>query len=121
MNFGGATVLVLRNVTAPTSPRRNRELFGSNWSRYYFMQDLLNGDSGSFIMINATDALVDPYSPLRFGLQNAFDGDPATSFVANAEGTFMDIRFDVTLDHTISRVAIINGYAKSAELYEANI
>jgi len=91
------------------TPRRNGQLFGGNWSTYYFLRDLLDGIRSSLI-ITASNSLVDPDSPLRHSLQNAFDGDPATSFIANDENDFMRIMFS-RADLPISKLAVINGHA----------
>jgi hypothetical protein len=73
------------------------------------------------ITISASDCLVDPQIPLRYGIQNAFDGDPATSFVENTEDDLMIIEFQVfTLNDTICQIAIINGYAQNETLYNNN-
>jgi len=74
------------------------------------------------ISISASDCLVDDKSPLKYGLQNAFDGDPSTSFVENTEDDLMKIKFDIlALEvNNINMVSIINGYALSNELYKKN-
>ena len=91
-----------------SAQQRNDRLFGHNESRYYFLTDLLNGIR-SPIKISASDSLVDPDSPLRYSLQNAFDGDPSTSFVANAQDELLSI----SIGYTIRGIAIINGHTRS--------
>ena len=83
------------------------------------------------IDITASDCLVDSRSPLRYSLQSAFDGNPATSYVANTRDSLLSIHFDyVYIDSALGwvyrpiedmrRIAIINGYAQNRELYFAN-
>lgn len=56
--------------------------------------------------------------PLKYGLQNAFDGNPATSFVENTEDDLMKI--NVWLGKPTDKMAIINGYAANQKLYSFN-
>jgi hypothetical protein len=71
------------------------------------------------IQIGASGCLVDPQIPLRYGIQNAFDGDPATSFVENTETDFLWISIGIGNTFT-GEIAIINGYAQNRSLYYAN-
>jgi hypothetical protein len=66
--------------------------------------------------IFGSDCLVDVKSPLRYGLQSAFDGDPATSYVENTEDDLMKIE----VFPRIRKMAIINGFAQTPALYDAN-
>jgi len=102
------------------TPRRNGQLFGGNQLRYYLIEDLRVGNLSSFITIRASDALVDPDSPLRHGLQSAFDGDPSTSFVANAENGLLEIIDTSGKIFTVNRLAIINGCARDMSSYRNN-
>jgi hypothetical protein len=73
------------------------------------------------IEISASSYLVDPNIPFRYGLQNAFDGDPATSYVENTEDDFIEIEFSGIYRYGyINKIAIINGYALNATLYNNN-
>jgi len=73
------------------------------------------------IEITASPALVDPDSPLRHGLQNAFDGNPATAFVANAENDILGISLrGRNLFASTRKIAIINGCAQSMTSYRNN-
>lgn len=72
-----------------------------------------------YIFIQASDCLVDENIPLRYSLQNAFDGDPSTSYVENTRDDLMKIEIDHDYKKT-EKVAIINGYAQSAGLYTQN-
>jgi hypothetical protein len=76
---------------------------------------LPDGDS---ITISASDCLVDEKSPLKYSIQNAFDGDPATSFVENTDDDLMRIEVHIPLYNP--KIAIINGYAQNSSLYKLN-
>lgn len=69
------------------------------------------------IMINASNFLWDLKNPLKYGLQNAFDGNPATSYVENTEDDLMMIEF---LTDLYGEMRIINGYAANERLYKNN-
>ena len=70
------------------------------------------------ISIDASTYLFDPKCPLRYSIQNAFDGDPATSYVENTEDDL--ILVEIGVSGNISRLAIINGYASNEYYYKVN-
>lgn len=70
------------------------------------------------IIIEASDYLWDEKAPLKYALCNAFDGNPATSFVENTEDDLIQI--DIWLGKTVDKMAIINGYAQNESLYFHN-
>jgi hypothetical protein len=103
--------------------------FGFGGSYYMLMKDIeknLNSNDTDyiakncpFIEISASSCLVDPNMPLRYSLQNAFDGDPATSYVENTEDDLMKIQLSLN-PFQVQRFAIINGYAQNMTLYKKN-
>jgi len=100
-----------------TAPMRNGQLFGGNWSRYYFINDLLNGIRSPIrINIDGSHCLVDPDIPLRHSLQNAFDGDLSTALVAIPAEELMSI----SIGHTISGIAIINSHTNDIVAQRGN-
>ncbi|MDR2836166.1 MAG: hypothetical protein LBV69_08255 [Bacteroidales bacterium] len=75
------------------------------------------------IMIRASDCLLDNNVPLKYSLQNAFDNNPSTSYVENAENDFMYIDFFTREEKALfstTAFAIINGYAQNNSLYYSN-
>ena len=63
--------------------------------------------------------LIDEERPFMYTIQNAFDGESATSYVEDSE----DDGISITVTEAggkISRIGILNGYAKSESLYAAN-
>jgi hypothetical protein len=99
--------------------KRNGQIYGSSSCEYYFMDDLLNGNR-SPVRITASNCLVDPDVPLRYSLQNAFDGEPSTSYVENTEDNLIYIDLLYTNYREIKQIAIINGYAQNRDLYIKN-
>lgn len=74
--------------------------------------------------IYADDFLYDKNDPLRYGLFNAFDGDPSTSFVEDSEDNLLYIEisdsYDKGFPNGFSEFKIINGYAQNEDLYKKN-
>jgi hypothetical protein len=102
--------------------RQKGQLFGTVKGWYYLMEEALKKAAGKehlVIEIYASNCLVDPNIPLRYGLQNAFDGDPSTSYVENTRDDLIEIKLALK-DITSKKIAIINGYAQDMPLYKDN-
>lgn len=70
--------------------------------------------------------LLDKNNPFKYSAQNAYDGDPSTSYVEDTEDDLFEIRFELN-EHEkefenikIVGFNIINGYSASNELYLSN-
>ena len=87
---------------------------------YYDIRDLLEGETDKYIRIESSDYLVDSKSPLKYSIQNAFDGNPATSYVENTEDDLMKVIFQYRGQYYVKRIGIINGYAANKNLYNSN-
>ena len=87
----------------------------TEYSEYLLGFALKNWD---YINIYASDFLWDLNDPLKYGLQNAFDGNPATSYVENTEDDLFEIKIYDAKYHPL--FAIINGYAQNEKLYMDN-
>lgn len=86
-------------------------------------EEISNARSKDEIKVDASPFLFDPKCPLRYSIQNAFDGDPATSYVENTEDDLMRITFrrlNNIRTNLKTTFAIINGYATNKDLYVAN-
>ena len=81
-------------------------------------EEISSARSKDEIKVDASTYLFDPKCPLRYSIQNAFDGDPATSFVENTEDDL--ILVEIGVSGNISRLAIINGYASNEYYYKVN-
>jgi hypothetical protein len=102
---------------------RKGQLYGYSGCTYYSMNDaILMARAGNYsaIRITASDCLVDPNIPLRYSLQNAFDGDPSTSYVENTDDDLMEFDLVYANYEEIKKIAIINGYAQNMDLYIRN-
>jgi hypothetical protein len=96
---------------------------GSVYGYYYLMEEALKKAADkeySVIEIRASSCLIDPKIPLRYGLQNAFDGDPSTNYVENTENDLIWIDLSYARYKEIEQIAIINGYAQDMDLYIKN-
>ena len=95
----------------------------STWfSKYNIKDDITSAWSKEGINIQASESLFDPKCPLKYSIQNAFDGNPATSFMENTEDDLMQCIFrkiNIRKDLQI-KFAIINGYTSDVFFYKAN-
>ena len=76
-------------------------------------------DSDKYIRIAASSYLFDPQSPLKYSIQNALDGNPATSYVENTEDDLFLLEIG-TGNGDVTELALINGYAQNKNLYLYN-
>lgn len=62
--------------------------------------------------------LIEKSRPFKYTIQNAFDGNPATSYVEDTE----DNKFEISISagSQCKKIKIINGYAQSESLYKSN-
>lgn len=89
-----------------------------DFSKYKIKENILSAWSKNRINIQASHCLFDSKCPLKYCIQNAFDGNPATSYVENTEDdTFL---IEIGVSGNIEKLAIINGYALNESLYKAN-
>ncbi|MGN0728829.1 NADase-type glycan-binding domain-containing protein [Treponema sp.] len=99
-------------------------VYGGCEARYCLLDTCITSDfKASYenaIRIRFSDFLWDEKNPLHYSLQNAFDGNPATSYVENTEDDLMKIEFQHIEEYNVTGLAIINGYAASEKLYLNN-
>jgi hypothetical protein len=119
---------------------RKGRLYGSTEAVYYWLRYTpedgfikcgflgVFGDEERFpydeaIQIHASNCLVDKAVPLKYSLQNAFDHNPATSYVENTDDDLAAIYVIKTLSNnlfTSTAFSMINGYAQNSTLYYNN-
>ena len=75
-------------------------------------------DNDRRVRIQASDYLFDSRCPFKYSIQNAFDGNPATSYVENTEDDLFLVEIGAT--GKFEKLAVINGYALNESLYKAN-
>jgi hypothetical protein len=120
VSVGGYVVYLEEWSSSRYLERRNGQLFASIEAEYFPFNISLREDRRSF-GIQVSDMLIDPDSPLRYGIQNAFDDNPATAFVANSEsGLFEIIVHNAYLPSSITKLAIINGFTRNPVSYRNN-
>jgi hypothetical protein len=129
----------INNKDAGYTYKRKEQFYGKCRCKYLLLNQI-SGNNNKFgsrgymdegimlisdysLLIQASDCLVDPNIPLRYGLQSAFDGDPSTSYVENTKDDSFNIFISSLVSGemcSISGISIINGYAANAGLYKAN-
>ena len=72
------------------------------------------------ITIFCSFPLIEAKHPFKYTLQNAFDADPATSFVEDTEDNSIFIHLFPDSFSACKKVKIINGYAQNQQLYQNN-
>ena len=111
-----------KDVIKITYPKYKNQLAAANKSDFVKVKASNNMPKlfadGNFIMIEASACLFDPKCPLKYSIQNAFDGNPATSYVENTEDDLMRIK--VSAEGVFDKIRLINGYVKNNELYYSN-
>ena len=89
------------------------------WKEDFSTADLRNTYSNEeYIHIDCSKPLIDENDVFRYTIQNAFDKNPATSYVEDTEDDLMYISFGS--QKQLEKIAIINGYAQSNHLYQIN-
>ena len=105
-------------ITYHTCKKQIDASSSTRFSKYNIKDDITSAWSKEGINIQASESLFDPKCPLKYSIQNAFDGNPATSFVENTEDDLMKI--DIWFGKAVEQMAIINGYAQNYTLYKSN-
>jgi len=104
----------------------NNHFSGITGCDYYLWKDIIGSiNTGSVNIIGgltgfkiiASNCLVASDSPLRYSLQNAFDGNPSTAYVSNDEDSQLVIDLSMTTYELIRRIAVINGLAENPSIY----
>lgn len=99
------------------------QIVGSNYTdffKYNINDDINNVWNNDGVTIQASHCLFDSKCPLKYSIQNAFDGNPATSYVENTEDDLMKVIFQYRGQYYVKRIGIINGYAANKNLYNSN-
>lgn len=93
-----------------------------DFSKYKIKENIVSAWSKERISIQASHCLFDSKCPFKYSIQNAFDGNPATSYVENTEDDLMKIVFrNISIRKNLqTKFAIINGYGTNVLLYENN-
>ena len=99
------------------------------WSDDFSTANLRNEYSNDpDIHIECSKPLIDEKDTFKYTIQNAFDKNPATSYVEDTDDDLMYISFGLSYKNSKGKpemvnnkkIAIINGYAKNYDLYKNN-
>jgi hypothetical protein len=120
----------------------------ANTAEYYRFEDIIENASekcgnvkyartyedSQYVLIEASQPLVDSKRPFMYTINNAFDGNTGTAYVENTDDDEFLIKFEFGNDSKfafgntfklgntvkINKLRIINGYAKTNDLYINN-
>ncbi len=99
------------------------------WSDDFSTADLRNRyENNADIHIECSKPLIDEKDTFKYTIQNAFDKNPATSYVEDTDDDLMYVSFGLSYKNSKGKskmvnnkkIAIINGYAKNYNLYKDN-
>ena len=89
------------------------------WREDFSTADLRNTYSNrADIYIDCSKPLIDEKDTFKYTIQNAFDKNPATSYVEDTEDNLMYISFGS--QRQLEKIALINGYTLNEKLYKMN-
>lgn len=88
------------------------------WKKDFSKANLRNEyGNNADIYIECSKPLIDKKDIFKYTIQNAFDKNPATSYVEDTED---DLMYISAINPKITKFAIINGYAANKDLYFNN-
>jgi hypothetical protein len=113
------------------------QVYGDSYVEYQLLDDYFYARSGRAgdrftvipdfykrIYVKVKNCLIDPVVPFNYTAQNLFDNDLSTSVVENTENDNLEIRIYFPTGRNypffVTGISIVNGYAKSPELYSDN-
>lgn len=89
------------------------------WKEDFSVANLKNEyENKANIYIECSKPLIDEKDTFKYTIQNAFDKNPATSYVEDTEDDLMYVSFGS--QQKLEKIALINGYAQSEKLYNMN-
>ena len=89
------------------------------WREDFSTADLRNTYSNrADIYIDCSKPLIDEKDTFKYTIQNAFDKNPATSYVEDTDDNLMYISFGS--QRQLEKIALINGYTLNEKLYKMN-
>jgi len=89
------------------------------WSDDFSTADLRNRyENNADIYIECSKPLIDEKDTFKYTIQNAFDKNPATSYVEDTDDDLIWINLGSVGD--LEKIALINGYALNESFYLAN-
>lgn len=90
-----------------------------DFSKYKIKENIVSAWNKNGIRIQASTCLFDSNCPFKYSIQNAFDGNPATSYVENTEDDLIKLVLGIG-GGDVTEIALINGYASNEQLYYMN-
>lgn len=86
---------------------------------YIFKNNIYDG------YVESDYPLIDKNNPFKYSIQNAFDGDPSTSYVEDSENDLFNLtvefsQYSDVYEDVYTEIKFINGYSSTNDLYKQN-
>ena len=106
----------------------------ANTAEYYRFEDIIENASekcgnvkyarayedSQYVLIEASQPLVDSKRPFMYTINNAFDGNTGTAYVENTDDNLFFIKVFNNNKENVTHLLVVNGYSDSESLFYQN-
>ncbi len=106
----------------------------ANTAEYYRFKDIIENasekcgnvkyarayDDSQYVLIEASQPLVDSKRPFMYTINNAFDGNTGTAYVENTDDNLFFIKVFNNNKENVTHLLVVNGYSNSESLFYQN-
>lgn len=106
----------------------------ANTAEYYRFEDIIENASekcgnvkyarayedSQYVLIEASQPLVDSKRPFMYTINNAFDGNTGTAYVENTDDNLFFIKVFNNNKENVTHLLVVNGYSNSESLFYQN-
>lgn len=106
----------------------------ANTAEYYRFEDIIENatekcgnvkyarayEDSQYVLIEASQPLVDSKRPFMYTINNAFDGNTGTAYVENTDDNLFFIKVFINNKENVTHLLVVNGYSDSESLFYQN-
>lgn len=106
----------------------------ANTAEYYRFEDIIENatekcgnvkyarayEDSQYVLIEASQPLVDSKRPFMYTINNAFDGNTGTAYVENTDDNLFFIKVFNNNKENVTHLLVVNGYSDSESLFYQN-
>ena len=106
----------------------------ANTAEYYRFEDIITNatekcgnvkyarayEDSQYVLIEASQPLVDSKRPFMYTINNAFDGNTGTAYVENTDDNLFYIKVFNNNKENVTHLLVVNGYSDSESLFYQN-